>query len=353
MNKIYKPITGCNAGEILAEDVNNKKGTILLVKNTIINDFIKNKLTELGIKKIRIYDQQDDMLKEDGLEKQDENYNHECINQNYAKMLNTLKYLLQKITKNSLEYNELKLITDEMFSYINDINSIVQCLSNMRMKDEYTYHHSINVAFYAMLTAKWLDLPDYMIKDLITAGLLHDVGKVKIPIEVLNKTGKLTVEEYDVIKMHSQLGYDMLKDIPEMAPGIAIAVLQHHERIDGSGYPLKLVDQQISLYAKIIAICDVFDAMTQNRIYKSKVTPFDAFEMFLTTGLCSFDTHVLTTFLKHMSLYYIGTEVILNNRKEGEIVYIPPQDILFPIIKIGADYIDLSQETNLKILDLA
>lgn len=346
MKKICKPITYCSPGEILAEDINNKKGTVLLVKNTMINDFIKEKLSGLGIQEIRIYEQQEKIQNREDI------LNYNKIKQDYTVMLKAVKYILQKLTKDSLDYKDVSIVTEEMFSYMNDTNSIIQCLSNVRNKDEYTYQHSINVALYAMLTAKWLELPEYMTKEIIQAGLLHDIGKVKIPMSILNKQGKLSCEEYEIIKNHPKLGHDMIQDIPELDGDIAKAVLQHHERIDGSGYPSHLAYSDIGLYGKIIAICDVFDAMTQNRVYKSRVTPFDTFQMFLTNGLCTFDVHILSTFLKHISPYYIGSQVMLNNGQQGQIVYIPPQDILYPIIQIEKEYIDLSKDSNLKILEL-
>lgn len=346
MKKISKQTIYCKSGDIAADDIFNSQGIILVVKNTVINEFIKEKLYHFGIKKIPVYDQQENTVSNEL------DSNSYFMKQDYTSIIKAVKYILQKLTNSTLEYYEIDLITDNMLQYINDASSIMECLSNVKNKDEYTYQHSVNVAFYSMLTARWLQLPEYMIRDIIQAALLHDLGKIKIPLEILNKPGKLTEEEFAIIKKHPQMGYDLVKNRPEVHQNIVDAILQHHERIDGSGYPNGLKDRQIGLYGKIIAVCDVFDAMTQNRVYKNRVTPFDSFQMFLTIGLSSFDTHILTVFLKHISPYYIGIQIVLNNGKKGRIVYIPPQNILYPVIKVESEYIDLSKKTELKILDL-
>ncbi len=128
------------------------------------------------------------------------------------------------------------------------------------------------------------------------------------------------------------------------------AVLSHHERIDGSGYPSRLDGDSIELYAKIIAVADVYDAMTQNRVYKNKVSPFETFQMLLTIGLSAFDTTVLSAFLKHLSVAYTGANVLLSNGDMGEIVYIPPQDIINPVVSVGKILIDLSMEKDLRVM---
>ncbi len=129
-------------------------------------------------------------------------------------------------------------------------------------------------------------------------------------------------------------------------------MLLHHERIDGSGYPFGYSNVSISLLAKIVSVADVYDAMTQNRVYKKKATPFDAFEMFLTIGESIFDTTVLNAFLKNMATFFVGANVILSSGDTGQIVYVPPQNILSPIISVGSKYINLSQESSVKILSM-
>lgn len=144
------------------------------------------------------------------------------------------------------------------------------------------------------------------------------------------------------MKSHSGIGYNLIKYLSDISQPIKEAVLSHHERLDGSGYPNGLIGDEISLYAKIIAIADVYDAMTQNRVYKKRVTPFETFETFKSFGIGIFDIAILNIFLKNIAVHYTGLNVVFDNGECGEIVYVPPYDITKPIILNGSNFIDLS-----------
>jgi putative nucleotidyltransferase with HDIG domain len=218
--------------------------------------------------------------------------------------------------------------------------------------DGYTYTHSINTAFYAMLIAKWLKLPGKNIREVIEAGLLHDIGKAKVPERILNKPGPLTKDEYDEMKKHPVYGYSILDDEKSVSISVKKAVLSHHERLDGSGYPNGVSNDSLSLYTKILGIADVFDAITSDRIYKKRSTPFDAFSVFTSIGIRGFDMTIVNTFLNNIVSYYVGANVLLNNGYKGRIVYIPPYDIVNPVVDIKSNFIDLSKRSWLKIIDI-
>lgn len=126
-----------------------------------------------------------------------------------------------------------------------------------------------------------------------------------------------------------------------------------NERMDGSGYPFRMVDKSIPLHARIVSVADVFDAMISDRVYKKGTTPFKAFQMFLTEGVKQFDTTVLFTLLENLSTYYTGIRVVLDNGEIGEVVYIPPRNVLSPIVKLNDKYIDFSEENISRIIDIA
>ena len=225
-------------------------------------------------------------------------------------------------------------------------------MTEIRSKDEYTYSHCVNVAFYSMLIAKWLKLSDIDINKAIQSGLLHDIGKAKIPVELLNKKGSLTKEEYEIIKKHSIFGYEIIKEMQEIDSDVKNAVLLHHERVDGSGYPFHYYRDDLNLYSRIVAVADVFDAMTSDRVYKKRISPFEVFEMFQTMGLAIFDSNILITFINKIATYLIGANVFLSNGDIAEISFIPPQSVIYPIVKTTAGYIDLSNTEDVKILSM-
>lgn len=347
MSKIFVPPYCCNIGDVLADDVNNDKGVTIVAKDTIVNQYIKNKIIELQIPCIWLY-QPAELIS-----RQKNEADLKAIKETYKNVLTELKELLNELAVGSkVNYDKCIGISKTLVGSIKESSLIIKCLIEIKAFDEYTYSHCVNVALYSLLIAKWLDLPEAQIQEVIQAGLLHDLGKVKIPSEILNKEGKLTPEEFDVIKKHCMYGYDLIKDIINISDNVKSAVLLHHERVNGSGYPFGLHDNAISLYAKIISVADVYDAMTQNRVYKSKASPFDVFEMFLSGWMQRFDSTVLNTFLKNIPSYYIGAEVLLSNGEIGQIVYIPPQNIISPVIDVGTDYIDLSDQCSLKVVSL-
>jgi putative nucleotidyltransferase with HDIG domain len=333
------PIGECKQGDLLASDIIDDKGIVLAVKEIFLNEYMIGKLEGFGISKIKVFSKARSETKQ-------------FIRHNYIKSLDLLKTTVNNLASGKgLDHNDISEISELIYLGMNEKNTIIQCLSEIR-NDDYTYTHSINTAFYAMLISKWMGLSICEIKLSIEAGLLHDVGKVKVPKEILNKKGKLTKEEYELIKKHTVFGFDLIKDVIDIKPEVKQAVLLHHERNDQSGYPTQISPEGINLISKIISIADVYDAMTSIRVYKKRSTPFEAFEMFKTIGISMFDFKALNIFLKNIPNCYIGTKVLLRNNMIGEIVYIPPQDILNPIIMVGGEYIEMLSNKDYEVVEI-
>ncbi len=337
MPRIRMLVSQCEVGTIISEDVRSYQGITLLTKDSILNQYIIDRLTEMGISYVWTNSS-------DHVEADLKLTNKELVEVSHEEAVLVVKQVLRDLsTGGKLNYHKITQLSELVYVSVNDSVNVIKCLNDIRDKDEYTYTHCVNVAFYSMLIAKWLSLPKAEIEEIIQAGLMHDIGKVLIPDEILNKPGKLLELELDIMQRHSLIGYHCIKNITEISDSIKEAVLSHHERVDGSGYPYGIRGDQIDLYAKIIAIADVYDAMTQDRVYKKGVNPFVAFEMFLTLGLGTFDIDVLNVFLKNLAVNFTGLNVILENGEHGEIVYIPPYEITKPIILNGSNFIDLSR----------
>ncbi len=335
-------IEECKEGDILADDVLNDQGIILVARDTILNDYIILKLKALKVNILSVYryEEDSDQAEANFLKTYQENLFH-------------VKEMLEDLARgNNLDYQIVNRITKSIYQSIKDCGSIVKYLLTLKNADEYSYTHSLNTALYAMMISTWLGLSEIEIEQSIQAGLLHDIGKSLIPNEILNKKGRLNEEEFEIIKKHTIYGYHMLDDAKEICSEIKKAVLYHHERMDGSGYPYRISLKEVNIYSRIIAVADVFDAMTSDRVYKKRVTPFDAFEMFLTNGMGIFDPKIIRTFTKKMANHFVGTKTKLSNEEEGEIVFIPPYDVLSPIILTQSGYIDLSKDESLKIISI-
>ncbi len=222
-------------------------------------------------------------------------------------------------------------ITDDLMKAIEDNEAIAVDISALKVSDEYTFKHSVDVATMSMIVSRQYGLPDEQIYEIGISGLLHDIGKSKIPNEILNKAGKLTDEEFALIKQHSLLGYQILKDKPELSNAIKLGVLQHHEKINGSGYPMGATEDKIHIFAKIIAVADIYDALVTERPYKKAFTPRDAVEMIMAmTG--ELDLKVMQSFLESVILYPVGTNVDLSNGEKAKVVANNPKYVLRPTV---------------------
>ncbi|MCR5655168.1 MAG: HD-GYP domain-containing protein, partial [Lachnospiraceae bacterium] len=217
-------------------------------------------------------------------------------------------------------------------------------LHNMRNYDDLTFAHSMNVALITNILATWIGLNDEEIEIATLSGLLHDIGKLAIPDSIIKKPGKLTDEEYAIIKKHPYEGYKILQNQP-INDHIKNAALMHHEKCDGTGYPLGLSGEKIDPYAKLVAIADVYDAMTAARVYRGPLCPFQAIELFEKEGLQKYEAKYIMTFLENVVMTYMNNRVRLSDGREGDIVFINKSMYSRPMLKSpdGA-FIDLAKE---------
>ena len=224
-------------------------------------------------------------------------------------------------------------------------------LQNMRDYDDSTFAHSINVALICRVMAKWMHLSESEAELAATCGLLHDIGKLSVPQELIHKPGKLTPSEFQTIKKHTVLGYQTLLH-QSVDHDICEAALMHHERCDGTGYPLKIKGPEINFYAKMIAVADVYDAMTAARVYRGPLCPFKVIDVFSQEGLQKYDPDIIMTFLERVVNTYVSNACLLSNGQKGTIVFINKHDLAHPIVQIGNACVDLSRAKNIEVVCL-
>lgn len=222
-------------------------------------------------------------------------------------------------------------IASDLLSAINDNDAIAIDISALKTSDEYTFKHSVDVATIAMIVAKQQGLSQTQIHEIGVTGLLHDVGKTKVPLDILNKPGRLNDAEFAVMKQHSVYGYQIIKDRPEVSPPIALGVLQHHEKINGSGYPMGVGEDKICPYAKILAVADIYDALVTERPYKAAYSQRDAVEMIMSMTM-ELDITAMKSFLESMILYPVDSIVELSNGEKARVVRNIPHYILRPTV---------------------
>ena len=248
----------------------------------------------------------------------------------------------------------LDAMMEPIYSLINEggtTSNIFDMLHNLRLYDDATYTHCLNVALITNILAQWLKWSPDEIELATQAGLLHDVGKLLIPDSIITKPGHLTDEEYTLIKTHPQKGYEALKDL-DVSTHVKNAALMHHERCDGTGYPLKLKGSQIDKFGKAVAIADVYDAMTSARYYRGPLCPFIAISMFEDEGFQKYDPEMIMVFLSNIVNTYLKNTVRLNTGEIGEIIYINSAHLSRPTLKVGNDYVDLSKTPKVYIQEI-
>ncbi|MDD4803416.1 MAG: HD-GYP domain-containing protein [Syntrophomonas sp.] len=252
----------------------------------------------------------------------------------------------------NLANQEINDIVEMLMVQVFDQNDLFRQMRIMKEKDEYIFTHSINVALLCILIGRWMKCDTNTVKELGTAGILHDIGYMQLPDFLLIKPGPLSAEEFEQIKKHPLLGYNIVNEYKWVSKSVASAILMHHERADGSGYPLGAKGLKIDFYASVVAVADLYDAITSRRTYSEKASPYTAAEILWQESFGKLDPRVAKVFYDKITNFYVGNEVILSNNERGVVVYIDPSQPTRPIVMAGEKFYNLALERSLSILDM-
>jgi putative nucleotidyltransferase with HDIG domain len=231
--------------------------------------------------------------------------------------------------------------------------NIFDMLLNMHNKDESVYSHCIDVALISNVLARWLHFSEADQMMATACGLFHDVGKFMLPTGVLRKPGKLTPEEFEIVKTHTTEGFHLLGRYNSIPEPVKNTALMHHEKCDGSGYPYGLTGDEIDKFSKIVTIADIFDAMTSERVYRSAMCPFTVIKYFEDDGIQKYDMKYILTFLENVSNSYLNHRVTLSNGMEGNVIFINHDNYSKPVIRMeNNEIIDLQASYYQSMLQL-
>lgn len=342
MSKITIPLSQAIPGMTVAEAIHDiGSGIIYVDRDVKLTDEMILYLESIPVNKIKVHvNTWEDIWKISEETKKD-----------YEVCLEGAKDLLTQIEENSLlDVALIHQIKDNFSKHFNENHKIIGCVNLFKDINQYIYTHSINVALLCRTIGKWMNYDEQMIEALMIAGLLHDIGNIKVDSSILDKPGKLTDSEFEEIKKHTLYSYQLLQNNKNIGLDIKIGILMHHERLDGSGYPYGVYDENINQIARVVAIADVYDAMLSERVYHKKHNPFAVMQMVQENAFGKLDPEILFTFLSHVANYYIGTYITLNTGEVAKVVSINSRCIYRPIVQVGNTYIDLSMDYSRQIV---
>ena len=231
-------------------------------------------------------------------------------------------------------------------------SNMLNALKDLQGIGEYEFVHPIKVATIAVYIGKWLHLEDKVLFELACAGLVADIGKAKVKDSLLYKASCLNNDERELLRQHPIKGFGFIAKDKRISGGVKMAVLSHHERDDGSGYPFGLRNDEIHIFAKIIAIADIFDAMISKRIYSKKNSVFHAVKEIVEDGFGKLDPLICQTFFQKICKCYVGTKVVLSNDMIGEIIHVNPLHPERPLIRSEQTFLDLVMHKDIEIIDM-
>lgn len=260
--------------------------------------------------------------------------------------------MFSKIQNSRQIHQEVREFAKKILEEISSTSAIVKNIVLKGSGQDCLHRHSVNVAALSSILGRWVGLSENEVNLLMYSAILHDFGKSKIEDEILYKAEPLTKDEFDKIKKHPIIGYEFIKAIPYLSSSVSYGVLMHHERIDGTGYPMGLKEDKIHKFGKIIAIADTFDAVNSNRVHKKSKNPFEALEIIKKDSLGKLDYEYCKIFIEHIVNYYIGEEVLINTGEVCKIIKIDVNNLTEPLLMSPSRFIDLRQEKGLFVKKL-
>jgi HD-GYP domain-containing protein (c-di-GMP phosphodiesterase class II) len=328
-------------GYRIKRDAFNQRGVVLLPANTIFEPYHIELIENHGI-----YLDANDFELDTAEIKEPKKTNENLVAQASEEIKEIFHFIYEK---KSVPIEEVDKTIIPAICQATEYPSLFSVLSGLQDKDDYTYRHNIGVGVISTMIGKWLNFNEEELSLLSMAATLHDIGKINIEVDILNKSGDYTDSEYALMKKHTLFGYEILSKTPGLSPRIPLVALQHHEREDGSGYPYGIKGDQIDYYSKIVAIADIFHAMTSKRKYKDASPLYQVIKQLQEDSFSKLDPRICNLFIRRLMELAIGDEAILTDGRRCRIISVNPVDVANPIVEVGGEFLDLSKEPDLFI----
>lgn len=348
-------------GRRVKSHVYSDDGSLLLRKGTIVNSSILSRLERYSINITDLFDSLTKDIKQVGL------VNDKKMIESISVVKKVFDYVLHTDTNgvsSAIPKDYMPLVEEIIASLIDSLKhtgDLLYTVSEMVQKATYTYKHSVNVAILTILTAKALNYSNLDIKNIALGAFLHDIGKMVVDQDIINKPDQLTDSERIEVENHPKYGYDLVKDLDRLPFTSKQIVLLHHEKLDGTGYPFGLKGIEIPEFVRIVTLCDMYDAMTANRVYRGKMSIYTVLELLMTDSVFKLDRKVYRSMTENICIHPPGSGVVLSDGRLGVVAFYRPTNPSRPHIRvidfntditnIRVENVNLEKENTLFIVD--
>lgn len=359
-------LANLKAGHRIGEDVLTPLGSVLFHKGTVITTRELEILEAFLISSVTI-DNVENAPKETGASsdkdkaQQEKKPSSEVAKSDkastpfhieYEKMIDLIRNVFAtQVTAQGMPIMDLRTQLEKLLQHIHEYK-VLSFMPRSFMERDYLLHNSICCALTSYLIGQWTALPQKDWMQIALAGLLHDIGNNRIDRSILSKPNTLSSDEKEEMKRHTVYGYQLLKGIAALNEGVKLTALQHHEKIDGSGYPLGIDTTQIHPYAKIVAVADIFHAMTLNKTYRKGISPYLVLDQLEAEAYGKLDPYYVRVFIEKAVQFSNGTIVKLNDDRMGEIIFTDKSNPTRPWVSINGSIVNLTQERQFHIKEI-
>lgn len=340
----FVSLDSCEDGMIIGRNVFGQYGVMLLRCGTPMKQSHIEALQRLGYPGVYI---DDDISKGIEIPEAVDMLTHNRAEQAVKDLFAESKF--SEIVNTSNMVREIETVLEDIITQIIASRAMISNVTSLKTFDNYTYQHCVDVGILSIILGREFNLPRRTLIELGKAAIFHDIGKTFIPKHILNKPGKLTAAEFEIVREHPQLGHDCLKYGLKQSRAICEGALYHHERHDGSGYPDGICGDEIPFFAKIIAITDVYDAITSKRVYKEAMVPTEAYEFVMSNSGTHFDPKVVEAFVRKVPPFPVGCGVALSDGRKAIVVENRQNVMTRPLVKL----LSAAEEDQEKFIDLA
>ncbi len=343
---IYIPLHRATPGMTLAKSVSSPNGTFALLQAGEL-------LSEHYIKRLSFYEVDGIYIEMEGTEDIDpKSIISPQVKAAMTKEFRTLynNYFNQPCISGTT-VTSTKKIAGKIVDNVLNREAHLMDMMEIKSYDDYTYSHSLNVGVLSAMLASELGFMRNRLEEVTLCALMHDIGKLDIPIDIINKNGKLTAEEYETIKNHSTYGVRRMRKCHNISSEVLAGIQSHHEKIDGSGYPLGYAGTQIPFFGRILAIADVYDALTSQRSYRKAWHPKEALEYIIAGSDAQFDCDLVDVFSHLISVYPSGTIVKLSSGETAVVVKNHPENVFRPLVRLLTASAFGEKDTELDLLE--